>query len=94
MNTLNTGEDEDGDRLCAIASFARWAKLHDPFLSPFRLKGMRRGMVEMSGVQPDDRVLDICTGTADVALVTGVVGGFYPAWRAMRMRPVEALRYE
>ena len=29
-----------------------------------------------------------------VALVTGVVGGIYPAWRATRMRPVEALRYE
>jgi putative ABC transport system permease protein len=29
-----------------------------------------------------------------VALVAGVVGGIYPAWRATRMRPVEALRYE
>jgi ABC-type antimicrobial peptide transport system permease subunit len=29
-----------------------------------------------------------------VALVTGAVGGLYPAWRATRMRPVEALRYE
>jgi ABC-type lipoprotein release transport system permease subunit len=29
-----------------------------------------------------------------VALVTGVIGGLYPAWRATRMRPVEALRYE
>jgi len=29
-----------------------------------------------------------------VGLVTGVVGGLYPAWRATRMRPVEALRYE
>jgi len=29
-----------------------------------------------------------------VALVTGVIGGLYPAWRAARMRPVEALRYE
>ena len=29
-----------------------------------------------------------------VALVAGVLGGLYPAWRATRMRPVEALRYE
>jgi len=28
------------------------------------------------------------------ALVLGAVGGIYPAWRASRMRPVEALRYE
>jgi putative ABC transport system permease protein len=31
---------------------------------------------------------------AVVALVSGVAGGLYPAWRASRMRPVEALRYE
>jgi ABC-type antimicrobial peptide transport system permease subunit len=29
-----------------------------------------------------------------VALAAGVAGGLYPAWRATRMRPVEALRYE
>jgi len=29
-----------------------------------------------------------------VALATGVLGGLYPAWRATRMQPIEALRYE
>ncbi len=29
-----------------------------------------------------------------VAAVAGILGGLYPAWRATRMRPVEALRYE
>ena len=29
-----------------------------------------------------------------VSLLAGAVGGLYPAWRATRMRPVEALRYE
>ena len=29
-----------------------------------------------------------------VSLVTGVVSGFVPAWRAARMNPVDALRSE
>ena len=29
-----------------------------------------------------------------VSLVTGVVSGFLPAWRAARMNPVDALRSE
>jgi putative ABC transport system permease protein len=29
-----------------------------------------------------------------VSLITGVVAGFLPAWRAARMNPVDALRAE
>jgi putative ABC transport system permease protein len=29
-----------------------------------------------------------------VSLVLAVLGGLWPAWRASRLQPVEALRYE
>jgi len=49
-------------------SFNQWARFYDSFVALFRLKGVRRATVEMSGAQPGDRVLDVCTGTGDVAL--------------------------
>jgi putative ABC transport system permease protein len=29
-----------------------------------------------------------------IAMGLGAVGGLYPAWRATRLRPIEALQYE
>jgi putative ABC transport system permease protein len=38
--------------------------------------------------------LDLFLTAVTVALGAGAVGGLYPAWRATRLRPAEALRYE
>ncbi|MBL7161224.1 MAG: ABC transporter permease [Anaerolineales bacterium] len=38
--------------------------------------------------------MDIFTRAISLAIFLGVLGGFYPAFRATRLQPVEALRYE
>jgi putative ABC transport system permease protein len=38
--------------------------------------------------------LDIFIRAISVAILLGVIGGLYPAYRATRLQPVEALRYE
>jgi len=59
--------------------------------------GLAWGVTRLPGI---GRMLDpsysphLLAQALAVALVTGVAGGLYPAWRATRMRPVEALRYE
>jgi putative ABC transport system permease protein len=37
---------------------------------------------------------EVLVGRLTIALVTGIIGGLYPARRAAKMRPIEALRYE
>jgi ABC-type antimicrobial peptide transport system permease subunit len=37
---------------------------------------------------------DMIVRTLIIALAAGALGSLYPSWRATRMRPVEALRYE
>jgi demethylmenaquinone methyltransferase/2-methoxy-6-polyprenyl-1,4-benzoquinol methylase len=57
-----------GYRSYTIASFARWARIYDAFVALLQIEGVRRQTVDMSGVQPGDRVLDVSTGTGEVAL--------------------------
>ena len=55
-------------RSYTTASFARWARFYDLFVALFGVRGVRRAAVEIGDLQPGDRVLDVCTGTGDVAL--------------------------
>jgi ABC-type antimicrobial peptide transport system permease subunit len=48
----------------------------------------------ISGFMEPQYSLQLLATAMSVAIVTGTLGGLYPAWRATRMRPIEALRYE
>lgn len=48
----------------------------------------------MGKIMPATLSLPIVSVALFVALVTGVLAGFFPAWRAARMNPVDALRNE
>jgi putative ABC transport system permease protein len=48
----------------------------------------------MQRMMPAVLSLNVVAIALGVALVTGVLAGFFPAWRAARMNPVDALRNE
>jgi len=59
------------------------------------------GLLGLFSISPDIAAylqpiweIDIFIRALSIALGLGVLGGLYPAWRATRLRPVEALRYE
>src|SRR5207302_2794242 len=48
----------------------------------------------MGKIMPAVLSLPVVSMALIVALLTGIVSGFFPAWRAARMNPVDALRNE
>jgi putative ABC transport system permease protein len=48
----------------------------------------------LNNIMPAQMSLGIVTISLLVSLLTGVLSGFFPAWRAARMNPVDALRNE
>ena len=60
----------------------------------FALIGLMNRIPYVGGVMSPVWEWDVFARAALVALSLGLIGGLYPAYRATRMQPVEALRYE
>ena len=60
----------------------------------FALSGLMNRIPYVGGVMSPVWEWDVFARAALVALSLGLIGGLYPAYRATRMQPVEALRYE
>lgn len=60
----------------------------------FALIGLMNQIPYVGGVMSPVWEWDVFARAALVALSLGLIGGLYPAYRATRMQPVEALRYE
>ena len=48
---------------------------------------------QLTGWPTESSPLAIC-GSMAVSVSIGVIFGYYPAWKASRLNPIEALRYE
>jgi ABC-type antimicrobial peptide transport system permease subunit len=49
------------------------------------------GTIQASAVTPNPQLMLLALGAA---VLLGTLGSLYPAWRAARIRPAEAMRYE
>jgi lipoprotein-releasing system permease protein len=65
-----------------------------PFLERLlKIQFLSKEVYFISELPSDLHAADVITITA-VALVLALVATIYPSWRASRVRPAEALRYE